>query len=136
MEKLIGEKPVVLCLGNFTCGPFRSMYPGVDDVYTRYKDKANFLMVYVREAHPTDGWKMASNARAGVEVKQPITFDDRVGVANQFCTRLKPNLPVVVDEITDTTSSPVTSTRRSISTFTAAVSSQPITLSGMWKLRL
>lgn len=102
LSKVIGEKPVVLCLGNFTCGPFRSMYPGVDDIYTRYKDRANFLMVYVREAHPTDGWKMASNARAGVEVKQPLTFDDRLGVATQFCTKLKPNLPVLVDDITDT----------------------------------
>jgi thiol-disulfide isomerase/thioredoxin len=99
--KLIGEKPVVICLGNFTCGPFRSMYPGVDEVYQRYKDKVNFLMVYVREAHPTDGWKMMSNTRVGVSVKQPTTFDERVDVANQFCTKLKPNMPVVVDEISD-----------------------------------
>jgi thiol-disulfide isomerase/thioredoxin len=101
LGKLTGEKPVVLVFGNFTCGPFRSTYPAVDEVYQRYKDRANFLMVYVREAHPADGWKMMSNSRAGVDVKQPTTFDERVGVANQFCTKLKPNLPVVVDEISD-----------------------------------
>jgi hypothetical protein len=58
-------------------------------------------MVYVREAHPTDGWNMESNTRVGVAIKQPKTFEDRVGVANQFCSRLKPSLPVVVDEIND-----------------------------------
>ena len=101
LGKLTGEKPVILVFGNFTCGPFRSMYPGVDELYQRYKERANFLMVYVREAHPTDGWKMISNTRIGVEVKQPTSFDERVSVANQFCTKLKPNMPVVVDEISD-----------------------------------
>ena len=32
----------------------------------RYRDRATFLMVYVREAHPTDGWQMESNDRVGV----------------------------------------------------------------------
>jgi thiol-disulfide isomerase/thioredoxin len=86
---LIGSKPLVLVFGNFTCGPFRSLYPEVDAVYQRYKNDANFLMVYVREAHPTDGWKMESNSRAGVAVKQPTTFESRVGVAGQFCKLLK-----------------------------------------------
>lgn len=101
LAKLVGPKPVVLVLGNFTCGPFRAYYPGVEEVYQRHKDKANFLMVYVREAHPTDGWKMESNARQGVAVKQPTTYDERVGVAGQFCTKLKPIIPVAVDEISD-----------------------------------
>lgn len=99
---LIGEKPVVLVTGNFTCGPFRSFYPAVEEVYQRHKDKANFVMVYVREAHPTDGWKMESNNRAGVAVKQPTTFDERVSVAGQFCTNLKTTMPVVVDDVDDT----------------------------------
>ena len=34
-------------------------------------------------------------------VKQPGTFADRVAVAGQFCTRLKPAMPVLVDEIND-----------------------------------
>ncbi len=101
LSQLTGRKPVVLVFGNFTCGPFRGLYPDVDSVYQRYKDEANFLMVYVREAHPTDGWKMESNTHSGVAIKQPKTFEDRVGVANQFCSRLKPSMPVVVDEIND-----------------------------------
>jgi Iodothyronine deiodinase len=101
LAKWIGPKPLVLVLGNFSCGPFRSLYPEVEAVYERWKDEANFLMVYVREAHPTDGWHMSSNVRAGVSVKQPTTLGEREQVAGQFCQRLKPAIPVVVDEIND-----------------------------------
>lgn len=101
LANVLGSKPVVLIFGNFTCGPFRAYYPGVETVYERYKTDAHFLMVYVREAHPTDGWKMDSNSRLGVAVKQPATIEDRVTVASQFCQQVKPVLPVVVDEIND-----------------------------------
>jgi alkylhydroperoxidase family enzyme/alkyl hydroperoxide reductase subunit AhpC len=101
LSSLIGEKPVVLVFGNFTCGPFRSFYPAVDRLYEKYKDRANFLMIYVREAHPSDGWKMESNTKVGVDVAQPSTFEERSNVAKQFCSRLSPNIPVVVDELSD-----------------------------------
>ncbi|HEX5272386.1 MAG TPA: deiodinase family protein, partial [Gemmataceae bacterium] len=61
LRDLVGKKPVVLVFGNVTCGPFRSTYPRVDDLALRYKDDAVFVAVYVREAHPTDGWRMSSN---------------------------------------------------------------------------
>jgi thiol-disulfide isomerase/thioredoxin len=101
LSELTGPKPVVLVFGNFTCGPFRSMYPGADAVYQRHKGEANFLGVYVREAHPTDGWAMRSNKLAGVAVKQPATYAQRVGVAKTFCSKLTPSFPFLVDEITD-----------------------------------
>jgi hypothetical protein len=101
LSKLIGEKPVVLVLGNFTCGPFRGLYAGVEGMYQRYKNDANFLMVYVREAHPSDGWKMESNTKQGVVAKQPTTLAERTAVAGQFCERLQATMPFVVDEIDD-----------------------------------
>jgi thiol-disulfide isomerase/thioredoxin len=102
LSKLIGPKPVVLIFGNFTCGPFRGLYPDIEAIYNRYKDQATFLTVYVREAHPSDGWIMESNTRVGVKVAQPKTLDERVKVCDQFCQKLKPKMPVVVDEIEDT----------------------------------
>jgi len=103
LSKEIGEKPVVLVFGNFTCGPFRGLFPDVDAVHARYKDRATFIMVYVREAHPTDGWKMESNTRVGVAVKQPTTTAERAEVCDLFCKKLKPGIPVVVDDIDDPT---------------------------------
>lgn len=101
LTKEIGKKPVVLVFGNFTCGPFRGLFPDVDAVYGRYKGQATFLMVYVREAHPTDGWKMESNTRVGVAVKQPTTATERREVCELFRKKLKPGMPVLVDEISD-----------------------------------
>jgi len=101
LAKAIGKKPVVLLFGNFTCGPFRGLFPDVDAVYGRYKGEATFLMVYVREAHPTDGWKMESNTRVGVAVKQPTTTTERREVCELFRKKLKPGMPVLVDEISD-----------------------------------
>lgn len=98
----IGPKPVVLIFGNFTCGPFRSQAGNVEKLYDRYKDRANFAMVYVREAHPTDGWSMESNDRVRVTLAQPTTDDERRQVA-QTCRRtLDLDLPMLVDTIDDT----------------------------------
>jgi peroxiredoxin len=101
LSKLLGPKPIVLVLGNYTCPPFRRLTMGIEELYQRYKDRATFLGVYVREAHPTDGWAMAANARAGVTVKQPTTYQDRVSVCTQFCEKVRPTIPYVVDEIND-----------------------------------
>ncbi len=64
LSKRLGGKPIVLVFGNFTCGPFRSMYSTVEAVRERQKDNADFLFIYVREAHPTDGWAMKSNEKS------------------------------------------------------------------------
>jgi thiol-disulfide isomerase/thioredoxin len=101
LSERAGGKPLVLVFGNFTCGPFRGLYPDVDAVYRRHKDRANFLMVYVREAHPTDGWKMVQNSRMGVAAKQPTTYAERVGVCEQFRKMVNPGVTVAVDEIDD-----------------------------------
>jgi alkylhydroperoxidase family enzyme len=57
--------------------------------------------VYVREAHPTDGWRMSSNDDAGICIAQPRTSDERTDVARRCCTSLKMTMPMVVDEMDD-----------------------------------
>jgi peroxiredoxin len=96
-----GKKPIVLVFGNVTCGPFRGIYPRVDDLALRYKDEAVFLAVYVREAHPTDGWRMGSNDEAGVTFAQPRDFAERSSLANRCYAKLKMNMPLLVDEMDD-----------------------------------
>ena len=34
----------------------------------KYAEHADFYTIYIREAHPVDGWRMESNDRAGVAV--------------------------------------------------------------------
>ena len=101
LSGLIGPKPVVLIFGNFTCGPFRSMAGNLDKLHQRYKDRATFVMVYVREAHPVDGWRMESNDRVGVTLAQPTTYDERVAVARTCGRQLDLGFPMLVDTIDD-----------------------------------
>ncbi|MGE3818227.1 MAG: deiodinase family protein [Isosphaeraceae bacterium] len=102
LSALVGPKPVVLVFGNFTCGPFRSQAGNVEKLYQNYKDRATFVMVYVREAHPTDGWRMESNDRVEVALAQPQTYEERVKVAQTCGARLKLGFPMLVDTIDDT----------------------------------
>jgi thiol-disulfide isomerase/thioredoxin len=101
LSKKIGPKPVVLVFGNFTCGPFRSHAGNIEKLHQRYKDRATFVMVYVREAHPTDGWSMESNDRIGVSLRQPRNYDERVEVARKCSKALDFGFPMLVDTIDD-----------------------------------
>jgi hypothetical protein len=70
-------------------------------MYKRYGDRVAFLGVYVREAHPSDGWLIESNSRIGIEVKQPTSQSERFDVAEKCCTRLEMTIPLLVDELDD-----------------------------------
>src|SRR5262245_14146911 len=70
-------------------------------MHQHYKDRVEFLCVYVREAHPTDGWAMKSNELAGIAIKQPTNYAERVGVADQCGKVLKMTMPLLVDSMND-----------------------------------
>ena len=101
LSRLLGPKPVVLVFGSFTCGPFRSHSGNLEKLFRRYKDRATFVMVYVRDAHPTDGWRMESNDRLGAVTAQPTTYDERASVAQKCGRLLNLGFPMLVDTIDD-----------------------------------
>jgi Iodothyronine deiodinase len=92
---LSAGKPTVLVFGNYTCTPFRNTYPGVDAICQRYRDMAVFKAVYVREAHPSDGWSI------GADIPQPKTYAERVALADRCDKSVKYSMPLLVDEIND-----------------------------------
>ena len=65
--------------------------------YLRHKDEAQFIGVYIREAHPSDGWQMKANEVDGVVYKQPTTAEDRAKVAKDCRAGLKLAIPMVLD---------------------------------------
>ena len=73
----------------------------VVQIYEDYKDRANFLTVYVREAHPTDEWQMKSNLKDDVCYAQPRTLEQRVTIANDFVKRFKFTLPFGIDDMSN-----------------------------------
>ena len=54
-------------------------------------------MVYIQEAHPSDGWVMRSNVQAGIAVPKAVNFSDRIGVAKTCAATLKLPMPTLVD---------------------------------------
>ena len=67
----------------------------------RYQGKVDFLAVYVREAHPIDGWKMTSNDRAGIRIAQPKSIAERCEVAHVCESALAMGIPLLVDDVDD-----------------------------------
>ena len=70
-------------------------------LYNDYKDHADFLTVYVREAHPTDEWQMKSNVKEDVCYAQPKTLEQRIAIANDFVQRQKYPVPFGIDDMTN-----------------------------------
>jgi len=73
----------------------------IAQIYDDYKDHADFLTVYVREAHPTDEWQMKSNVKDDVCYAQPKTLEQRVAIAKDFTARYKFPLPFGIDDMTN-----------------------------------
>ena len=70
-------------------------------IFEDYKERADFLTVYVREAHPTDEWQMKSNLKDDVCYAQPKTLQQRVTIANDFVKRFKFTLPFGIDDMSN-----------------------------------
>ena len=60
-------------------------------------------MVYIEEAHPTDGWQMPSNITDRVLVASARTFDERDGAAHLCVVKLGIHIPALVDDMEDST---------------------------------
>lgn len=70
-------------------------------LYNDYKDHADFLTVYVREAHPTDEWQMKSNVKEDICYAQPKTLTQRIAIANDFVKRFNYPVPFGIDDMSN-----------------------------------
>ncbi len=69
------------------------------ELHAKYKDRAAFVTIYVKEAHPEDEWQMDSNEEQGICYPQPTTLAERVAIANDFTKHAKYEIPLYVDGI-------------------------------------
>lgn len=74
----------------------------MQDVYKRFGKEAEFIGVYIHEAHATDSsWPIEKNTQLGIVVPEPRTFQERESVARKCCESMKMPFPILVDEIDD-----------------------------------
>lgn len=68
------------------------------DLYAQYSDRVQFLVIYIREAHPTDGWYMGKH-----DISDPTTIEDRRKVAGMCEVSMQYGIQTYVDEMDDAT---------------------------------
>lgn len=71
----------------------------LESLHARYRDQVAFFVVYIKEAHPEEGWVLGRNRRAEVRVNDPTTDERRAEVAETCAVRLRIQMPVLVDGI-------------------------------------
>ena len=60
-------------------------------------------MVYIEEAHPTDGWEMPDNFKESILVATAKTFLQRDEAAQTCVVKLGIHIPALVDDMQDST---------------------------------
>ena len=81
------------------------------EIYQQYHDQVQFISIYIREAHPKDGWwlggglvgKMIKKGipQAATNISDQKTIEERRAVARKFADSLGYEIPIYVDEIDD-----------------------------------
>ena len=72
--------------------------PALNRLYREYRDRVEFYVVYIQEAHPIDAWQVADNLKDDVLVATTRTADERYQAAGVCITKLGIELPALIDE--------------------------------------
>jgi hypothetical protein len=83
----------------------------LQELYKQYHERVQFLSIYIREAHPVDGWWFgdgligkamnAGYAKAALDVNDPKSIEERRAVAGRCEESLKYDIRTYVDEMDD-----------------------------------
>jgi hypothetical protein len=71
----------------------------MEEIYRSYKNQVEFFVVYVQEAHPTDGWQSDSNITESVLFRQHQNYEEREEVAQTCSLSLHIDIPILIEEI-------------------------------------
>jgi hypothetical protein len=83
----------------------------LSELYGQYHQQVQFLNIYIREAHPIDGWWLGRRltrkifktwfSKASMEHYDPKTIEERRAVAGECETALQYGIHTYVDEMDD-----------------------------------
>ena len=84
----------------------------LSELHEQYGDRVRFLQVYIREAHPVDGWWLAEvpvmkwatrlySPDVALDLYDPTTLEQRLEVATQCETALGHGMETWVDSMDD-----------------------------------
>lgn len=64
----------------------------------RYEEEVQFLIIYIKEAHPSDDWASKVNSKL-TYIKDPTNDFERTQVANTCMAQLGISIPCLVDNM-------------------------------------
>jgi Iodothyronine deiodinase len=73
----------------------------LEELYDRHRGEVAFFIVYIREAHPEDGWVLADNRRDEIALADPTSLEERADAAEACVVRLRTRIPVLLDDVDD-----------------------------------
>ncbi|MBI9044976.1 MAG: hypothetical protein JEZ06_10850 [Anaerolineaceae bacterium] len=84
----------------------------IQKIYEQYHNQVQFLSIYIREAHPKDGWWLGNKwtkkliekvmtTKASMEHYDPKTIEERRAVAGECESALQYGVRTYVDEMDD-----------------------------------
>jgi hypothetical protein len=71
----------------------------LEEMAERYADRVAFFVVYIKEAHPEDGWVLRTNREQEIAVADPSSPEERREVAETCAVRLEIRMPVLIDDL-------------------------------------
>ena len=77
----------------------------LDELYERYGERVAFFIVYIREAHPEDGWVLEVNREEEIALVDPTSVEERAAAAEACTARLETRIPTLLDGVDDAVAS-------------------------------
>ena len=106
-EALKKGKPIMLVSGSYTCDVARYNLANIQKLKQQYGDKLEILLVYTREAHPSDMpspyspkqeiWIPRLNLKDKVKANQPKTYGENKLLAVKWAQEYNIEVPVLID---------------------------------------
>jgi hypothetical protein len=73
----------------------------LEELHERHGEAVAFFIVYIREAHPEDGWVLADNRREEIRLADPTSLAQRAEAAEACALRLRTRIPILLDDVDD-----------------------------------
>ena len=73
----------------------------LEELYDRHGDEVAFFIVYIREAHPEDGWVLEANREDEIALVDPTSLAERAEAADACVVHLRTQIPVLLDDVDD-----------------------------------
>ena len=73
----------------------------LNEIAAEFEGRVPVYCIYIREAHPEDGWQVEMNVDDDVIYNEPTTADERADLAQVCVLRLNLQMPMLLDDMTN-----------------------------------